>query len=90
MAAAKVVVVSNILPLKEIICPDSGIVAEPQNPKSFADAIISLFQDPDCLYRMGTQGTKRVASEFSTSKMVQSTLQYYNKILIKTGNKSVS
>lgn len=91
MAAAKAVVVSNILPLKEIIYPGiSGLVAEPQDPKGFADAIISLFQDPNYLHRIGAQGAKRVASEFSTSKMVQSTLQYYNKILLKTSNKSVS
>ena len=90
MAEAKAVVVSNISPLKEIICPGiSGLVAELQDPKSFADAIISLFQDPNYLHRIGTQGAKRVNSEFSTVKMIDKTLQYYKSILHKK-SKSVT
>ncbi len=84
MAEAKPVVVSNISPLKEIICPGvSGLVAESQNPEDFANAIISLFKNPSYMYRIGAEGAKRVEAEFSTTKMLQRTLQYYNRFLKK-------
>ena len=82
MAEAKAVVVSNISPLKEIICPGvSGLVAESQNPEDFANAIISLFKNPSYMHRIGAEGAKRVEAEFSTRKMIQRTLHYYNKCL---------
>ena len=84
MAALKPVVVSNILPLIDIIQPGlSGLVAEPRDPKGFAKAIISLFQNPDFLFQIGVEGAKRVASEFSTEKMLQRVFGYYTKILSK-------
>jgi len=87
MAAAKAVVVSNILPLKEIICPGvSGLVAE-QYPEDFANVIISLFKNPDEMYRIGTEAVKRVEAEFSTTKMIQRTFQYYNRILNTVASK---
>lgn len=88
MAAAKPIVVSNISPMKNIIFPGvSGLVAKPKDPKGFADAIISLFQDRDYLQRMGSEGAKRVKTEFSTAKMVKKTLQYYEDILQNKGVK---
>ncbi|MCK4500041.1 glycosyltransferase family 4 protein, partial [Candidatus Babeliales bacterium] len=82
MAAAIAVVVSNISPLKEIICPGvSGLVAEPQCPEDFANMIISLLENPNYMHRIGAKGVKRVEAEFSTTKMLQRTFRYYNKIL---------
>lgn len=89
MAEAKAVVVSNISPLKDIISPGvSGLVAE-QCPKDFAKVIISLFKNPNYMHRIGIEGAKRVETEFSKTKMLQKTLQYYNKILktnVNSGN----
>lgn len=88
MAAGKPAVVSNISPLKDIIhLGVSGLVAEPKDPKGFADAIVSIFQDRNDLHRMGLEGAKRVASEFSTEKMIKKTLQYYEDILLKVESK---
>ncbi len=82
MAAGKPPVVSNISPLNTIITPGvSGLVAESQEPEGFAKAIISLFQDEHYLWRMGSEGVKRVAAEFSTAKMIERTFQYYLDVL---------
>lgn len=88
MAATKPAVVSNISPLNTIITPGiSGLVAESRDPRGFADAILSLFRDEHYLHRMGAEGAKRVAAEFSTATMIERTLQYYQDILHKTGKK---
>ena len=71
MTAAREVVVSNISPLKEIICPGvSGLVAERQCPQDFANAIISLLKNPNYMHRVGAERLKRVKADFSTAKML--------------------
>lgn len=78
MEAGIPVVVSNISPLNEIIRPGtSGLVAEREDPRSFADAIVSLFRDRTYMRQIAEGGRQRVASEFSQGRMVDRTLQYY-------------
>ena len=88
MAAGKATVVSNISPLRDIICPGkSGLVAERDDPTSFADAIVSLFLDPDYLRRVADEGKQRVATEFSQARMVEKTLQYYRDVTDRAGDR---
>lgn len=82
MAAGKPAVVSNITPLNEIIVPGvSGLAAERDDPATFANAIMSLFRDPAYLRRMGDEGRRRVAAEFSQDRMVENTLAFYQDVL---------
>jgi glycosyltransferase involved in cell wall biosynthesis len=81
MDAGKPVVVSDISPLREIICPGrSGLVAERENPASFAHAIMSLFRDPEYLRRVGREAARHVAKEFPPSRMMEKTLQFYGEV----------
>jgi glycosyltransferase involved in cell wall biosynthesis len=87
MAARKPAVVSNIAPLNEIICPGtSGLVAERDDAAGFAEAIVSLFRDPDLLRRIGEEGRRRVATEFSQERMVERTVRYYRDVIGRAGN----
>jgi glycosyltransferase involved in cell wall biosynthesis len=87
MEAGKPAVVSNISPLNEIIRPgDSGLVAERDDAAGFADAIVSLFRDPDYRRRIAQEGRRRVATEFSQARMVENTLQYYRDVMGRNGN----
>lgn len=84
MEAGIPAIVSNISPLNEIVCPgESGLVADLDNPRSFADAIMSLFQNRDYMRRIGLTGRQRVASEFSQQRMVDKTLQLYHDVLAR-------
>jgi glycosyltransferase involved in cell wall biosynthesis len=88
MAASKATVVSNISPLNEIICPGkSGLVAERDDVTGFADAIISLFRDPNYLTSIAGEGRQRVATEFSEARMVERTLRYYRDVVSRVDNR---
>ena len=82
MAAGKAVVVSNIAPLNEIVQPDqSGLVADSDDPDGFAAAIVGLFRDPARLECFGREAQRRVRTEFSRTRMVARTLDYYRAVL---------
>ena len=81
MRAGKPSVVSDISPLKEIITPGtSGLLAPPEDAAGFAAEILSLFSDRSSLLRMGDEGRRRVASEFSQARMVERTLRVYQRV----------
>ncbi len=82
MEAGKPAVVSDIAPLNEIICPgSSGMVAQVNDPASFATAIRTLFRDRTALRQMGEAAQLRVAAEFSQRAMVDRTLRFYGEVL---------
>jgi glycosyltransferase involved in cell wall biosynthesis len=82
MHAGVPAVVSNISPLNQIIVPDeSGLVADNENPDSFAHAIISLLENREHLRRIGEAGRARVAAEFSVERMVERTIGYYRQVI---------
>jgi glycosyltransferase involved in cell wall biosynthesis len=82
MQAGVPAIVSNISPLNEIICPGtSGLVAEPENPRSFANAVITLFENREYMHRIAAEGQRRVATEFSQERMVEKTLGYYHDVI---------
>jgi len=88
MAAGKATVVSDIPPLNEIICPGkSGLIAERDDVMGFADAIVSLFQNPDYLRSIAKEGKRRAVTEFSEARMVQRTLQYYRDVLSRSDDR---
>ena len=73
-------------PLNEIISPGtSGLVAGRDDAAGFADAIVSLFRNPDFLRRMGEEGRRRVATEFSQARMVERTVRYYRDVIDRAG-----
>ncbi len=75
------VVASDIYPLNHIVLNgETGIMAHPNNPQSFAAAITDLMANPELAYRMGEAGHHRCLHEFSEEKMVQSTENLYRNL----------
>lgn len=82
MAAGKPPVVSDIPPLNGIICPgESGMVATLDDPGAFANALVAMFEDDERLRRMGHAARRRVSKEFSTTQMVERTIECYRDVL---------
>ena len=81
MAAAKPVVASRIAPITEIVLDDqTGLLAEPGNPQSFADAITWLLRHSEAARDMGKLGQTRVQNYFSAERMAAETLLLYQKL----------
>ncbi len=71
MAARKVVIASDIPPLRDIITPSKhGILVPPRNSEMIAQAVINLFNHPDWRETMGGLAAKHVQEYFSTEKVI--------------------
>ncbi len=82
MAASRPVVASRIAPLTEILVEgETGFLADPEDPDSFAVAICKLLDDPGRAGNMGAEGFKRVESEFSVQKMAEKTVAVYRSLV---------
>jgi glycosyltransferase involved in cell wall biosynthesis len=82
MAAGKPVVASKIAPLTEIVIDgQTGILAEPDDPEAFADAITWLLMHPEEAQRMGRRGQERVQDHFLAESMVIETMSLYETVL---------
>jgi glycosyltransferase involved in cell wall biosynthesis len=91
MAAGKPVVASRIAPLTEIVVDgETGLWAELENPKSFAEKILWLLSHPEESRAMGRRGKERVYTLFSASRMVEETVCVYEATLGLCGKFSPS
>lgn len=82
MAAGKPVVASKIPPLTEIVIEgETGLLVEPRDAKSFAEALTHLLIDPVERRRMGMRGRERVKEYFTAERMAQETLLLYEELL---------
>lgn len=79
----KPVIATDCLPLKRIIqeCK-CGIVVKSGDPASFADAILSLYNNPKLSEKMGHNGKKAVMNKYNWGKSEQTLLKIYEKALI--------
>jgi glycosyltransferase involved in cell wall biosynthesis len=55
----------------------TGLLAEPGSPEDLADKVALLLEDPERRRTMGEAGRRRVAKEFSISRMVTETAEVY-------------
>ncbi len=84
MAAKRPVVVSAIPPLTEIVVDkETGLWAKPEDPSSFAEAIIWLLTHRAEAKKMGEKGYQRVVSVFSAQRMTERTLSLYSELAAK-------
>jgi glycosyltransferase involved in cell wall biosynthesis len=82
MAAGKPVVASRLAPLTEIVVNgDTGLLADPNDPEAFADAMVWLLTHPEEAQQMGRRGRERVYSRFSAERMSDETFSLYNELL---------
>ena len=64
-ASAKPIVASKLPGLEFIKENNAGILVEPENPQSLANAIVKLLKDPELRKQMGENGRKCVVEDHS-------------------------
>jgi glycosyltransferase involved in cell wall biosynthesis len=58
-----------------------GLLCEPNNVKSFAEAMESLLLDPDRAQQLGTQGRNAVVEKFNIDQTVRNLLRIYKEVV---------
>ncbi len=82
MAQGVVNVVTDSGGSPELIEPGvSGLVVKSGDPVSLADAIETLYRDPERRKRMGAAARERIRSEFHYSRTVSKTLALYQRLV---------
>lgn len=82
MTAGLPVVASNTGGLPELVKHgETGLLVEPRNPKSIADAVEKLLIDPCKREMMGRSGRNTAAIQFSSKTMINRTCEVYSEIL---------
>lgn len=86
MAQKKVVLGSEVSPISNIIEDGrDGFLVRPADSESIANLLIEIFSGTMPAEEIGERARNKVVDLFDTSKMVQSTIEAYRKILINTG-----
>ncbi len=81
MACGVPVVVSEVGGLKEFVVPgESGLFADPNNPKSFAEGFKRLLSD-EGLYERLREGGLKTAAKFSLNKQAKKVFSIYKEVL---------
>lgn len=82
MATGTPVVASDISPINEIVQHGvTGILARPDDTEAFADALITLLEDPELRERMGRAGRERVRDIYSLDRMFERTTTIYSELV---------
>ncbi len=58
-----------------------GVLCEPNDSKSLADALEELFLNPDRARALGEAGRRAVAEKFSAEAMARATLQVFESVV---------
>lgn len=81
MAQRVPVIGSRVSAIPEVIVDgETGFLVPPRNATALATAIHQLLGDPVLRERMGAAGRSRLEKHFSTARMVELTLQVYEKV----------
>jgi len=81
MAAGKPVVATTAGGIPEVVADnETGFLVPPRDHEAMADAIVRLLKDERLRTRMGAAGRARAESLFSAERMVQDTLQVYQRV----------
>ena len=59
----------------------SGLLADPRDPREFADRIVDLLQDPAHAARLGANARERVLDRFNLETLARRNLAYYESVL---------
>lgn len=77
------VVASNVGGIPTLIQHNvTGILVPKENPEMLAEALIELIKDKDKRLRLGEAGRRFIAENYSSERMVQETIQFYQSVLI--------
>ncbi len=81
MACGKPVIATRVGGLPEVISDrKNGLLVSPGNPQELADAILYLLEHREEAQKMGMEGARRVAEEFSTEVVVNKMERIYKAL----------
>ena len=82
-AAKLPVIVTNVGAIRDI-CVDerNGLIVRPKDPASIADAMLRLIEDEELRMKLAKNGAELVRREFSLERVVMSTLDLYEEVII--------
>jgi len=81
--AASLPILASDLPQEIEMIGDSrcGILAQPENPQSFADGIVTLVRDREYAFTLGKNGQKAFLEKYSWESELPKLLAFYGQIL---------
>lgn len=83
------VVATSIYGNPEVVVDgETGILVPSRNVSALANALVKLLENPDKMKSMGDNGRKRIESDFSLSKMIESYDCFYDSMLRAKGETS--
>ncbi len=89
MAAGKPIVATRTGGIPEVVVEgETGFLVPPRDHEAMAEAIVRLLQDEPLRRQMGNAGRARARSLFSTERMVQNTLQVYQRVAMEPHRES--
>jgi glycosyltransferase involved in cell wall biosynthesis len=81
MASATPVLVSDVAPLERVVSEtDAGLVATAGDPNSFAEALVSLGEDPGLRDRLGANGRRAVESTWNWERDAGRLVETYESL----------
>ena len=81
MACGRPVVSTNVGGLPELVDPGkTGQLVSPHDPRSLAEAILSILQDKTLQVRYGHAASRRARQLFSADRMIDETVEVYHRM----------
>jgi L-malate glycosyltransferase len=81
MASRLPVVATQVGDIPEVVLHDeTGYLVSPRNPRALAEAIYSIFKDPELAKRFGERGRETIDERFSSLAMARKTIALYKRI----------
>lgn len=91
MALAKPVVGTRVGGIPEVVLQgETGLLADPGDPDSLADAVTALLRDEGLRRRLGGNGLARVASHHSFKRMLDQVEECYHRLLRPSSTSSTT
>ena len=82
MSQRKAIIASSIGGLKEaVVDGETGILVPPGNPERLSGAISCLLENPDVASRMGENGYKRLAENYTADTTVHKIIEVYRSLI---------
>ena len=83
MASAKPIVATDTGGIPEVVVDGvTGFLVQPRDHQGMAAAIVRLLKDPQLRQRMGEAGAVRAREKFSAERMVEGTVQVYQRVAV--------
>ena len=81
MAMGHAVVGTEVGGIPEAVVPyETGLLVDSASPKALANAIVKLLKNPELRKKYGEAGRKRVAEHFGVDRLVEGTLDVYQRV----------